>query len=200
MNLAIGSSPFHTKGTLFIGTRTYFDMCHEGGWDSFVASVENEPLREFLNQKFLASTWYDVMVVPALIGEESRARGLTLTSYLEERTRWQAERDIHGVYRSLLKLSNPQMVAKRLPRLITQMFDFGQTHIELRDSHTVAATYSGIPATLETWLANALVVYATTAMKFAGASDVQVRREPTVPTEDTLGIKTIMMSLVMVWE
>lgn len=200
MNSPIIASPFHAKGTLYIGTKTYFDACHDGGWDTFLDSVEDESLREFLSQNFLASSWYDVMVVPALIREESRARGLTLTRYLEERTRWQAERDIHGVYRSLLKLTNPQMVAKRLPRLITQMFDFGQTHVEVRDNHSVNASYSGIPAALETWLANALVVYATTAMTFAGASNVRLRREPTVPTEDMLGIHTVMMSLVMQWD
>jgi hypothetical protein len=45
--------------------------------------------------------------------------------------RHQATLDIQGVYRMLLKLTSPKLVAVRLPKMMSKYFDFGTTRRDL---------------------------------------------------------------------
>lgn len=171
---AFGESPFHVKGVLYKATRTYFEQNVEGGFERLVAAVEPAPLREFIAQPFLASGRYDVMPVPALIEHEARVVGLSFEDYLLERTRWQAQQDIHGIYRLLLKLTSPERVMTRLPKVLVQMFDFPTVELRKIGERDRAATFGQVPEVLVPWLEIGFSVYAKTALSLAGADDVRV--------------------------
>jgi hypothetical protein len=161
-------SPFRTKGVLYLGTQTFF---HENSPKGIEAVAEQLPagrLREFVTQRFLAGGQYEVMVVPALIAAEARAMRTSLDRYLLQRTRWQAEKDIHGVYRILLKLTSPEAVVARLPKVITQMFNFGAPVVEVLGPKRAQVLVTGIPAALIPWLQFGFRVYCETAVELAG--------------------------------
>lgn len=167
---AIGLSPFHAKGVLYLGTQSFFSEHVRGGMDALAQEIEDEALRAFITQKFLASSLYDVMPVPALIAYEARTLRMSLDDYLLHRTRHQAKKDLGGVYAWLLRLATPQLVATRLPRIMLQMFDFAQAEVVSESPDEIGARFTGIPAPLAPWLSVCLAVYAETAIKLAGGT------------------------------
>ena len=120
----IGDSPFHVKGVLYLGTLSFFEQNATGGTQALLDEIDDPDLLRFIKQRFLPSSWYDVLAAPQLIDAEARAMRLGVKPYLLHRTKWQAKRDLGGVYRFVLKLASPELVVKRLPRIALQMFDF----------------------------------------------------------------------------
>lgn len=169
---AFAQSPFRTRGTLYLGTQSFFETHLSGGAAEFYADIEEEELRAFISQRFVPSGRYDVMPVPALIAYEARALRMGLGDYLRHRTRWQAQRDIKGIHRWILKLASPAMVATRLPKIMTQTFDFASAKAQKEADTEVRVTLTGIPAMLDEWFHNALGVYTDTALGLAGAQKV----------------------------
>ena len=101
-------SPFRTKGTLYLGTKSFFEKSVPGGVEALRRSIGEGPLLEFFDQPFLNSGWYEVINVPKLVAAEAAAMRLGERQYLRHRTEWQVEQDMGGVFRFLLRvLSRP---------------------------------------------------------------------------------------------
>jgi len=190
-----GQSPFHVKGVLYRNTQGYLRAEVDGGMDTLLAAIEEPALREFISQPFLPSSKYDVMPVPALIDREAKATGQSLEAYLESRTAWQARHDIHGIYRMLLKLTSPERVMSRLPRLLVQLFDFPEVTFDATGERARLLEFSRIPQPLEAWLRVGFRVYAQTALELAGARQVvsDFERSEDGPLEMGLRLRTMRM-------
>ncbi len=170
---AFGESPFHVKGVLYLGTQAFFREKVPGGVDALAKTIGGGPLADFITQPFLASSRYDVMPVPALVEHEARTCGQTVTQYLDGRTRWQADRDLHGVYRFLLRLVHPSRVMSRLPLILISMFDFAKVEMQTVGEAERLAVFTRIPAPLEGWLRVGFSVYTERALRHAGAQEVE---------------------------
>lgn len=193
---APGASPLHVKGVLYRATQEYFRDQVQGGLESLYAELAGEPeILEFIQQPFLAGSWYDVLPVATLIHAEARAMRLPLASYLRVRARYQAESDIHGVYRFLLKLVSPDSVAMRLPRLMAQMLDFGTTESKLVEPGHAELTMRGFPAALTDWYTFGFNVYADVAIRLAGAKKVTVTIHPSQPEPSRDGIPMVTINM-----
>ena len=59
---APGTSPFHVKGTLWLGLRTYVQEHVDGGLDRLSEYLEPS-VRSFFSQFFLAAGWFDLFPV-----------------------------------------------------------------------------------------------------------------------------------------
>lgn len=117
----------------------------------------------------------DELPVHPLIHAEARTCNLPLAVYLRQRSEFQAEQDLAGVYKVLLKLASPEAVLARFPRLATQLLNFAKA--ELIDQSLEGSrgfVLSGMPAVLASWYMNGLAVYAQHAVKLAGAKNCQV--------------------------
>lgn len=196
---AFGESPFHAKGVLYLGTQTFFDEHLRGGAKELYADIREPEVAAFLSQRFLPSSWYDVMPVPVLIAYEARALRMELAEYLRHRTRWQAQRDLAGVHRWLLKLASPRMVATRLPKVMMQMFDFAQANVVKERGDEVLVHIEGTPVLLNEWFENALGVYAEAALKLAGARTVETSLAGSSATGKRAGIDINRLSLSLRW-
>ncbi len=196
----IGESPFHVKGGVYLGTQKYFASQVKGGLDALWAQIEDPQLLAFIQQKFLPSSWYDVLPVYELIRAEARAvGGLTIARYLVERAKFQVEQDIGGVYRFLLKIVSAESVAMRLPRMLTQVLDFGAHEAERVGPDRVDAHVTGYPAMLWDWYSTAFQVYSERALTLAGARDAAVRVRPAEPDGERDGVELIKFSLECRW-
>lgn len=194
----VGQSPLHVKGGIYLGTRKYFDEAVPGGFATLLEVLGPGPLSEFIGQGFLPVGWYDALAIPALVRAEAEATGRTVRAYLRERASFQARHDISGVYRVLLKLASPEAVAVRLPRLTTQIFDFGTVEAKADHGHMIA-TFTGHPAALFEWYANAFNVYSETALKLAGARTVEIDIPSPVREPPRSGIEMISFSIIARW-
>ncbi|APR87364.1 hypothetical protein A7982_12713 [Minicystis rosea] len=193
-----GESPFRAKGVLYLGTQSFFDTNLLGGTEKLVADIAEPERRAFITQKFLPSGWYDVMPVPGLIAYEARALRMTLDQYLVHRTRWQAKKDLGGVYGWVLKLASPAAVATRLPKVFSQMFDFATAPPGVVTGKQVTATMGGVPAPLEAWLSTAIKIYAETGLRLAGASHVDMHLRA-VPAGERAGVPLVNLDVEVGW-
>lgn len=162
-------SPFRAKGVLYLGTQAFFAAQSPRGVAAVADELPEGRLRSFITQRFLPGGQYEVMVVPALIAAEARALRMTHDRYLLHRTRWQVKEDIGGVYRWLLKLTSPETVIARLPKMITQMFNFGEAFVENRAGQSADFGVNHVPEPLVPWLTVAFKVYVEAAVTMSGA-------------------------------
>ncbi|MFO0683451.1 MAG: hypothetical protein U0234_15445 [Sandaracinus sp.] len=197
--LPLGTGPFHVKGVIYLGTQKYFREQVPNGMARLIETLEAPELRAFIDQKFLPSSWYDVLPVAPLIRAEAEVSGLSVPEYMQRRAAFQAREDIRGVYRWLLSLASPETVALKLPRLLTQIFDFGDSVTERVDDHTVHVEVLDFPAVLGEWYATAFQVYAITALELAGGKDVTLVLKPTPQPRHESGLELVKLEGDMIW-
>ncbi|MCR9160590.1 MAG: hypothetical protein ACE37F_21245 [Nannocystaceae bacterium] len=195
-----GKSPFRVKGVLYRATRSYFETNVTGGYEALLAVLEPPALRAFMEQPHIASKRYDVMPVPSLIAYEARVVNTSLEAYLVERTRWQAKQDLRGVYRVLLKVIRPGLIIRRLPRLLTQLFDFPTVDVDVRGENELIATFSGVPQPLEVWLSIGFSVYTKCAMEAAGAWRVKTDWSGSDDAGSRAGLPLRALRMHVTWE
>ena len=140
------------KGGLYLNTRSFFQKNAETGVESLREVLGPGPLRDFIDQHFLTGGWYEVMNVPQLIAAEAAAMKMSERRYLRHRTEWQAEADMGGAYKILLKVASPDVVVPRLPKVMTQMFNFAAPTVEPMGRNAFHMRVDGVPADLGAWL------------------------------------------------
>ncbi len=198
--LPLGSGPFHVKGVLYLGTQKYFKTEVPDGLGRLAATLDDPAVREFIQGKFLASSWYDVLPVAPLIRAEAEVCHQTVPSYLRKRAAFQAREDISGVYRWLLKLASPELVALKIPRLLTQIFDFGDSYTERLEDHVVHMELRDFPAVLGEWYSTAFEVYAETALGLAGAKNISLVLKTTSTGKHASGVELVSLKGDAHWD
>ncbi len=193
-------SPFRVKGTLYLGTKSFFEKNVPGGVEALRVALGPGPLLEFFDQKFLTSSWYEVLNVPRLIAAEARAMRLSERQYLRHRTQFQAEQDIGGVFRFLLKVASPELLVPRLPKVMTQMFNFGKPVVEPLGPRAYRLRLEGIPSALGAWLHTALEIYVEQAVLATGGRNplVAMQRPEVLGTQG--GFPLIALEMRVSWE
>jgi hypothetical protein len=169
-----GASSFHVKGIVYKRTHEYFRERHPVGPTAVLEHLPTAELRAFFEQPFTAGGWYDALPIAPLIRAEARALGQPLSAYLRDRAEFQARLDVNGLYRMLLKLATPELVASRLPRMIGQVVDFGAVELSEQRKGHVVATIRGMPHSLTEWYSSAITVYCEVALGLAGAPNPRV--------------------------
>jgi hypothetical protein len=198
--LPLGAGPFHVKGVLYMGTQKYFSTEVPEGLARLAETLDDPGVRDFIQQKFLPSSWYDVLPVAALIRAEAEVCHQTVPGYLRKRAAFQAREDISGVYRWLLKLASPEMVALKLPRLLTQVFDFGDSYTERMDERSVHIELRAFPAVLGEWYSTGFEVYAETAIGLAGGKNISLVLKPVPTGKHPSGVDLVTLKGDLHWD
>jgi hypothetical protein len=172
---APGESPFHVKGLAYRGHLAYAEKFVPGGNAAILTALDADAkLEAFFGQSFLASSRYDVMPL-ALAGlGASRVTGLTFHEFVRLRSNWQAREDVNGVYRMMLNLASPEMVASRFPALMQQYLDFGHAETEVVAKGHVRTTTRGIPLPLVAWASAVSQGYLEEVFRIIGARGTDI--------------------------
>jgi len=192
----IHESPFGAKGILFQGTRTFFEG--EDRWEALLEAL-SPPLRQFMEQRFFTGTYYEALVIPELIRVEAQVCGLSLSEYLARRTEWQAKRDLHSVYRVVVRVAPTEMTINRLVMLMTQMFNFGEPTVDKPAPGHLEVAIGGVPEVLMPWLRQCLALYGEICLRMAGSKTCEVRRGANQPSEAILGHRTVTLRFSCHW-
>jgi hypothetical protein len=195
----VGESPFRAKGVLFRGTQEFFSEHVRGGEGALQRQLGAGPLAAFIAQKFLPASYYDALTIPALIRAEADACGLSLSLYMQKRTRWQAERDMNGVYRLLLKVTSAETIAVRLPRVLSQMFNFPPPTTEI-EGNVALTRLTGVPEALADYFEMAVGTYAPALIEFSGAKRAKAELVKTVPAGTQHGVRVVELNFRASWE
>jgi hypothetical protein len=167
---APGTSPFHTKGVLYLGTMAFFAEKSPAGMSIVHEQISDPALLAFIQQRFLAGSWYDALPAAPLIRAEARALKMTVDDYMHVRTVWQAKSDFNGIYRALLKYTSPKSLVDRFPRVVQRYYDFATLTTLGLDDRRVQLLCEGVPAPLAFWLSSVFGTYARTIVSFCGAA------------------------------
>ncbi len=191
----LAESPYRVRGSLYLGTRSYFEANVPGGFAALLEALR-PPLRAFMMQDFAAREFYEVMVAPELIDVEARVCGLSILRYLDRRTHWQAQRDLSGLATLVLRLSPPSFFMARLAAVMTDTFNFGAPEVHTVGHRHLRVEVRGVPQRLCAWLEHSLCVYGQAAVLASGRKGVEVRALP--PAHSPQG-STVQLYVDMRW-
>ncbi len=169
---APGASPFHIKGGSYRSFVIF--VTRSVGLEKFMAELDDERLRAFIRQPFLASGRYDVLPYRPLFATLARMQGTSMDTLVRTSTIAQVRYDAKTAYRMILDTQNPEDIATRMGRFNLQMYDFGAYAATLPEKNRVVLDFVGIPADLEPWFAPMHVAYAEESLRLAGARDLSV--------------------------
>jgi len=185
---AYGDGPFKVKGTAYRGLQESFDARVPGGMAAVVAKMNRPEVRAFFSQPFLPGSTYDLFPLLEASQVAARIQGTPWPAFVREGSRLQAERDLNGVYRTLLRLASPGLVVERLPRILRQYMAFADVAGEIVGEGRFEAVATGIPAPATPWMLAMAEGFVPVLMKVAGAKEVAVIVHPREPQGTELGV------------
>jgi hypothetical protein len=194
-----GEGPFRAKGTIYQGLVASTDARCPGGFAAVVKELDDDKLRAFYGQHFLAASWYDLFPLIPFSHTAARVAGMAHLPYAREGARFQAVRDINGVHRFFLKLASPKMVAERLPRLMMQYFNFGRSEGRATGTRAYEVTGRGIPEPVAAWLITVIEGFVPAAMHLAGARSIAARHDSIEPDGEAHGVPLVRSCLHLTW-
>lgn len=197
---APGESPFRIKGNVYRGFLAYVAELVPGGVEALRAAFRDRRLATFLGERFLASSWYDVFPLVSSVHVSARLSALAFDEFLRRRSRAQAERDLGGIYRLLLRFSSPENLVSRYAALQQQYFDFGLTTARLVAPRRALLERRQLPAMLFDWMRVAQETVALYAVGATGAKNVRAFTQVATPDGELHGVPTVTLACEVSWE
>lgn len=164
----VGSGAFRIKGAGFIGHMAWVDAHYPGGRPAFLAAL-SPSMRTYFETVFLALSWYDLLALAAAGHVCAKTLGMPYRDFIVMRSRHQAAIDIGGMYRILLRIASPRMIAPRIPKMMAQYFDFGEVRIREEEDKRLAFDVAGVPMILADWVLGVYEGFAEVVLATAGA-------------------------------
>lgn len=188
------------KGVFYRGSFEFIERVVPGGVRAVLGLIRSQALRAFLEQPFVAATFYDVFPLVALGYPSASLCGQPIERFLRHRSRFQAEQQATTVYRSLLSLTSPAAIATRLPLLASQLYNFGTTEVQQTGPSTVEVLRGGLPVELLPWYVPGTESYLVTALRLSGAINPRVTTSALRPDRRVNGLMTGALSHWLSWQ
>jgi hypothetical protein len=166
---APGASPFGIKGTVYKRHLEYVAEVVPGGVAASLEGLPSPDYARFFEQQFLAASFYDIFPLLVAAGPCATLMKTTAHDFVAKRARDQAPKDLNGVYRFLLAMVPTASVARRLPQLLQQMFNFGSAEALRDEPGSVSAAILGLPEVVAPWFSVVINAYGETALRVSGA-------------------------------
>ncbi len=195
-----GESPFRTKGNVYHALFESADKRVPGGRKAVLELIDDPKLLAFYEQKFLAASYYDIFPIIPFGQAGAKIVGLSYTEYVRRGAEFTAHRDMHGIYKVLLKLASPESVLQRLPRILSQYLDFGRIEGQFTEPKRYEATASGLPRGLAIWLVSIAHGFVPVVLGRAGGRNVVVQVRPPIDADMQHGVRLVTASFEVRWE
>jgi hypothetical protein len=173
-----GGSPWSQKGNVYRSLFKHVDLYVDGGSAAALERIEDEAVRRYLMQPFAASGWYDIFPMIALIVQVARLKGVPYFTAVSELSRMMAEADLNGLYRTLLRVVSPGLLAPRLPKIQQQYLNFGSLDVIATGSNECELARHGHPHLLVHWYVAVVHGFLPCILECSGAKDVRVKWSP----------------------
>ena len=171
---APGESPFHVRGSTYLGMRDYVKAKVPGGMDAVAAALPDGPHRVFVLQGFAAGDWYDALLIRPITEMIAKLERRPWDESVRARAQDAALRELNLVGRVLLAASSPERVVDKLQRAALQEFDFGEMEVVETDRGHSKFVLRGVPQPLGSWFLPMIDGYAGTLIARAGGKQPQI--------------------------
>jgi hypothetical protein len=203
-----GESPYKVKGHVYEGLFESTEKRCPGGVAAVLPRLADPGLQTFFRQRFLAASTYDLLPLLEFGREASHLAGVPYATYVRGGARMKAEKDVHGLYRTMLRLATPGLVVGRLPRVMMQYMTFGVAAGRMLDDKTYEILVRGVPEPVRAWLTAAAEGFIPLVLETAGAKNVVMRPVRATPDEDSAGtvspagtgVPLVMGGVIAKWE
>jgi hypothetical protein len=196
---APGDGPFRIKGTVYLGHLEYVAKNVAGGIEAMNNAFRDPRLARFFRQRFLSSSWYDIVPIITSAHTCARLTGVVVAEFLRVRTIMQAKRDLGGIYRLLLKLTSPAAVVTRYATVQAQYFSFGRASARSLGPTRAAVVRSDVPAMFASWFEPVNQAFLEFALGAAGAKRVVTATHPPEPCGQTQGVDAVNLVCEVSW-
>ena len=106
---------------------------------------------------------------------------------------------LQEVYKSLL-VASPEAMFGKIPRIVAQYVDFGETKAVLIESRHGRVMNSRIPAFLAAWFMEATQGYFTGALELAGAKTIRIPMATPVKPDGVIhGVEAVQAKYDVTW-
>jgi len=194
-----GTSPFHAKGTLWMGVREFIELRVNGG-AAAVADRLNAMTKAFFLEKFLPAGWYDILPITQVTRAVADTLGVSETEYLRQSAVWQAERDLKGAYAPVLNVDTPQEVCHRFASIYALMYDFGRAEVVSEQTGQVRACCHGMPGSIAEWWTRASGYYTELVLRAAGARNARILWASPEPDGERWAVPLVKISSTTEWD
>ena len=196
---AVGASPFRTKGNVYRALLEAFDVQVPGGASAVLSRLEGPEVKAFFEQQFLVGSMYDILPLLEASMMSARVANQGWREFVRGGGRFQAERDLNGIYKMMLKLATPRQVVERLPRMLIRYFDFGRVEGAASQRTRYEAAVHDIPKPVWPWLSAVAEGFIPFVMSNAGAKDATVIMHPPTPTGVRAGMGLLTGLFSVTW-
>src|SRR5215510_9420602 len=169
-----GQSPFRMKGVGYQGFLEYVKSFVPGGVAAVERNLYDPRLVSYLHQPFLSASWYDFPVMLHFLAAASAVCDTSTTRFVAKRVQWQIDRDMRGIYKSLLSAATPDQLMGRISMAFDRYFDFATVEVESSQPGEVITRVRGLPEIFVPWYKVVAHVGAETVLWAAGARDLRV--------------------------
>lgn len=195
-----GTSPFHIKGNTLLGYLEFCDDVVPGGRLAVRERLHTPTLERFFSQRFVVGGWYDVLPVVPFARSMALVLGVPHGDALRQHATWQADRDIHTVYRLMLKLASPEQIVKALPGSAKRYFDFVQSSVLEQAPGRWEVTIRGVPAPVLVLYKSATTAFVVRALELAGARNLRHRWLSQRPGGQSHGLPIVELRRELSWD
>jgi hypothetical protein len=192
-------SGFRARGLVYQGARDYIDKYVPGGCAAVRGALRSETA-EFWDQLFLAGALFDALPIVEISRAAAEVSGLPHEEFVRANAQWLAQRDIRGVYRAILHVLSPELVAVRLPRVALRYFDFGDASAKMSSDGVCSAEQRGLPQSMAPWFTACVEGFVPKALALAGARNARVKPVRAFRDGEAHGIVTVTVSYEFTWE
>jgi serine/threonine protein kinase len=194
-----GTSPFTIKGLPYRGFVYFASQALPGGLDDLIDALDDEALREFLAQPFLASSRYDVLPIRPLTAVVAQLLGKQFDDLCFSGAAAQVRYDARTVFKNLFGGATLDNWHERALRHSAQYYGFGQYASEREAENTVVLRHIGVPAYLAPWYAPMQRGYTRETVRILGAANVEVETLPWVEGPEAHGFPTVTTGTRVKW-
>jgi serine/threonine protein kinase len=193
-----GSSPFRIKGMPYRGLVHFARTALPGGLDALCEQLDDDSLRQFVRQPFLATSRYDVLPFVPLSATLARMVGTSFDEFVRRASMAQARYDARTVYQRLYDGATKQDTPARIARFEAQQNDFGAFEAWFDGPDLLFLQRTGMPAYLAPWYGVMHPAYTQEATELIGAPARAVEL-PVVPCGKREGFDLVRTRCEVHW-
>ncbi len=194
-----GESPFSIKGLPYRGFVHLVNQTLPGGLEELIEALDDESLRDFIRQPFLASSRYDILPLRPLMNTLAELLGKPFDELVFKTAQAQVRYDAKTVFKHVFGGASLDNWHEKASRIGGQYNSFGHSWGERPGPLEVITHHDGVPEYLEPWYVPMQRGYGEATARVLGAATTTSEALRSEPAGFFEGFPTVNTSVRVEW-
>jgi serine/threonine-protein kinase len=189
---APGASGFHIKGIAYRGIIQFVERALPGGMDSLCDALDDDRVKDFVRQPFLATSWCDILPLVPICVALARIVQQPLDAFVRAGTMAQARFDVKTVFKWMAETTHSVAdLGDKLPRFGARYYDFGKADGWVEAPGHFVNRQTMVPAYVLPWFLPMHAAYTEETARLRGATHAEASERRVVPEGTNRGLPTV---------